>query len=98
MPSRGAKLSTIKSIRYEFDLKQPYRIPLGSSYQPDCTQRASGNVHHAITPHRPERRKESRQEPLSAGKNGGGNKLNIEIRFVTQGKEVSVDSFVEAIA
>jgi excisionase family DNA binding protein len=35
--------------------------------------------------------------PSSAGNHGGGNMLNVEIRFLMQGKEVSVDSFVEAI-
>jgi excisionase family DNA binding protein len=37
------------------------------------------------------------QHRRGAGKTGEENMMNVEIRFVMQGKEVSIDSFVEAI-
>jgi len=35
--------------------------------------------------------------PCGAGNYGRENMLSVEVRFLMQGKEVSVDSFVEAI-
>jgi hypothetical protein len=37
------------------------------------------------------------RRPRGAGKDGEENMMNVEIRFLMQGKEVSVDSSVESV-